>query len=202
MTQGQNPYQLYFGTLGGYLMIYDVRYNLISSQLKHFMRAPISSISTFSPNPYLGNLSLNRSDTSSPLLLVATGNSQYELSLVNLETASVEVLLTVDDRASKESLVSGLPTVPSYYRESVFYDTSKSIRKNETNNSLFRRYLQTHTNTKYFEKLVSYQQQALIRNLDEDWLKSSNNRFKLVKSAYESGNSCRKVLVPRLNNGT
>jgi hypothetical protein len=157
MTQGQNPYQLYFGTLGGYLMIYDVRYNLISSQLKHFMRAPISSISTFNPNPYLGNLSLNRSDTNSPLLLVATGNSQYELSLVNLETASVEVLLTVDDRASKESLVSGLPTVPSYYRENVFYDSSKSIRKNETNNSLFRRYLQTHTNTKYFEKLVSYQ---------------------------------------------
>ena len=32
MTIGQNPYHLYFGTLGGYLMIYDVRYNTISSQ--------------------------------------------------------------------------------------------------------------------------------------------------------------------------
>jgi hypothetical protein len=40
-----------------------------------------------------------------------------------------------------------------------------------------------------------------VRNLDEDWLKNSKNRFMLVKTAYESGNSCRKVFVPRLSNG-
>jgi hypothetical protein len=40
----------------------------------------------------------------------------------------------------------------------------------------------------------------VIRNLDEDWLKASKNRFMMVKNAYESGNACRKVFVPRLSN--
>jgi hypothetical protein len=122
-------------------MVYDVRYNTISSQYKHYMRAPISSIANFHPSLFSGNLTLNRSEVSSPMLLVATGNSQFELSLFNLETSAVEVLMTIDDRLSKESIVSGLPNVPSFYRESVFHDGSQSIRKNENSNSLFRRYL-------------------------------------------------------------
>jgi hypothetical protein len=86
------------------------------------MRAPISSIATFHPSPYSQNLILNRSKSTSPLLLVSTGNASYELSLLNLETSGVEILMTIDDRASKESIVSGLPSVPSFYRESVFND--------------------------------------------------------------------------------
>jgi hypothetical protein len=30
MTTGSDPYQLYLGTLGGYVMVYDIRYNMIS----------------------------------------------------------------------------------------------------------------------------------------------------------------------------
>lgn len=36
-----------------------------------------------------------------------------------------------------------------------------------------------------------------MRNLDEEWLKNSKNRFIQVKTAYESVNACRKVFVPR-----
>lgn len=101
-------------------MVYDIRYNVIASQYKHFTRAPINSISTFNPSKYLTNLNLNRSDSSSPLALVSSGASNYEVCLVNLETSAVEVLLTVDDRKNKESFLSGLPTVPSFFRDSVF----------------------------------------------------------------------------------
>ncbi len=45
---------------------------------------------------------------------------------------------------------------------------------------------------------MNYQQESLIKNLDEDWLKNSKNRFMNVKTAYESNNACRKVLVPRI----
>lgn len=31
MSVGQNPYQLYFGTLGGYVMLYDIRYHILSA---------------------------------------------------------------------------------------------------------------------------------------------------------------------------
>jgi hypothetical protein len=30
MTTGSDPYQMYLGTLGGYVMVYDIRYNMIS----------------------------------------------------------------------------------------------------------------------------------------------------------------------------
>jgi len=42
----------------------------------------------------------NRSTATSPMALVATGGAGYELSLLNLETGNVEILMTVDDRKS------------------------------------------------------------------------------------------------------
>jgi hypothetical protein len=98
MSLGSDQYQLYFGTLGGYVMIYDLRYNLMSQQYKHFTRAPVTSLATFKPQFGANNLTLNKSDVSSPMALISTGSQNYELSLLNLDTGSVEVLLTVDDR--------------------------------------------------------------------------------------------------------
>jgi hypothetical protein len=120
MAVGEDPYSLYFGTLGGYVMVYDVRYNMISSQYKHFTRAPINSLACFHPPKHMTNLNLNKSDATSPMILISSGGANYELSLLNLETNTVEVLLTVDDRKNKDSYAAGLPSVPSYYRESVF----------------------------------------------------------------------------------
>ena len=112
------------------------------------------------------------------------------------------MLLTVDDRRNRDSPLSGLPPVPSFHRESVFLDSeyySQQHRKNETNTSLFRRYLHSHSNAANFGKLLNYQQQSLVRNLDEDWLKNSKNRYMMVKTAYQSPNACRKILVPRIS---
>ena len=85
-------------------MIYDVRYNVISSYEKHFTRAPINSIAAFNPGKVnLGNL--NRSDFSSPMMLISSGTSNYEISLLNLETSEVDILLSVDDKKNKEGVV-------------------------------------------------------------------------------------------------
>jgi len=51
-------------------------------------------------------------------------------------------------------------------------------------------------------KLFSLEQQSLLKNLDDEWLKNSKNRFMMVKSAFESPNACRKVYVPRDGEGT
>lgn len=55
------------------------------------------------------NLNLNRSEPTSPLVLISAGSKNYELSLVNLETSSVEILFTVDDRKNKDSFLEGIP---------------------------------------------------------------------------------------------
>jgi len=35
MTQGQDPYQLVCGTIGGYVMVYDIRFDMVSTTFKH-----------------------------------------------------------------------------------------------------------------------------------------------------------------------
>jgi len=112
MTLGQDPYQLYFGTIGGYLLVYDVRYNLVSSFYKHASKSPINSIAAF--NPGKGPYTFNRSDYTSPMALVSAGSQNYEVSLLNLATGDVEVLLTVDDKKNRDNFLQGLPQIPSY----------------------------------------------------------------------------------------
>ena len=93
-------------------------------------------------------------------MLISSGSSNYEVSLLNLETSSVEVLLSVDDRRNKDSILSGLPVIPSFLKEGQFqvpdYDYGQVIKQNETNSSIMRRYLQTNSNSQHFNKLLSY----------------------------------------------
>ena len=37
----------------------------------------------------------------------------------------------------------------------------------------------------------------MIKNFDEEWLKHSKNRYMLLKTAFESSNACKKILIPR-----
>ena len=53
-----------------------------------------------------------RCDSNSPLALIASGSSNYELSLVNLFTGDVEALLTVDDSRNKDNINSFTPIIP------------------------------------------------------------------------------------------
>ena len=49
------------GTLGGYVMVYDIRYSIISSMFSHNMHCPIMAMSSY------------RKNTNSPLVLVSAG---------------------------------------------------------------------------------------------------------------------------------
>lgn len=48
------------------------------------------------------------------MILVASGTSNYEVSLLNLDTSDVDVLLTVDDSKNRENVSASIPTVPSF----------------------------------------------------------------------------------------
>lgn len=47
MTLGSDPYQLTLGTLGGYVMVYDIRYSIISTLYRHNMNYPILALATY-----------------------------------------------------------------------------------------------------------------------------------------------------------
>lgn len=178
-------------------MIYDIRFNTVASSFKHSMKCPINSIATFKPsmssdqsNKYL----FNRCTSKSPMALVATGSENYELSLIDLDSGNIEILMQVNEakQSGKENdFLDPCVNIPSYYKESLIRDNYGWPEKSETNQSLFSRYLmQTRS-------LISTNQIKLTQNLDEELFKASKNRLKLVKQANESVNACRKVVVPR-----
>jgi hypothetical protein len=83
------------------------------------------------------------------MALVAAGGPTYELSLLNLETGNIEILMAVDEgkgsqgsdaQANASGLASSV-TLPSFYRESLIRDSFSWPEKSETNQSLFKRYL-------------------------------------------------------------
>lgn len=84
------------------------------------------------------------------MALIAAGTNNYEVSLVNLQTSDVEVLLTVDDSKNKDNFAATIPVVPSYIPENVFEIGTSITRKYETNQSLFRRYLNSTRSSQHF----------------------------------------------------
>ena len=127
-------------------MVYDLRFNVVSTAYKHSQKYPINSVATFRPSE--GKM-YNRSTHTSPMVLVGAGGPTYELSLLNLETGNIEILMAVDEGKSSQGSdvqanASGLAssvTLPSYHRESLIRDSFSWPEKSETNQSLFKRYL-------------------------------------------------------------
>ena len=166
-------------------MVYDVRFDLVSTCYKHSQKYPINSIATFKPN--LQAVNYNRSNTSSPMALISSGAPSYELSLLNLDTGNIEILMTVNEPAGSDSINA----MSSFYRESAIRDNNNWPEKSETNDTMFRRYLKLN------QSLINPNQIKLTKNVDDELFKELGNRYKLIKNANESVNACRKVLVPR-----
>jgi len=129
------------------------------------------------------------------MVLVASGAPSYELSLLNLETGNIEILMSVNEAIGNDNNLGGPMqpsiTISSFYRESLVRDSFNWPEKSETNSTLFRRYLMQS------RSLINTNQLKLTQNLDDELFKASKNRYHLVKQANESMNACRKVLVPR-----
>ena len=63
MCTGSDPYQLTMGTLGGYVMVYDIRYNVTSALYSHNMHYPILAMTTYKKGD----------ERNAPLALVSAG---------------------------------------------------------------------------------------------------------------------------------
>jgi len=172
-------------------MVYDVRFDTLSTSFRHSMKYPIKSLATFKPKSSL--MKFNRSDTASPMVVVAAGGPSYELSLLNLESGNIEYLISSD--GEQQSGASG-NVYPHYLRDSPIRDAFNWPEKFETNQQLFSRYIMQA------KSLVNSNQVLLVQNVDDQHFKSSKDRYRLLKQAYESPNACNKILVPRLFNNS
>ena len=105
-------------------MVYDIRYNVISSMFHHNMYYPIMAMATYKKGD---------DARSSPLTLVSAGGPQHELSTLNLETGLVETLFRCATPSSdREMSKSDCPIVPEYIRETNFKDNRFGTVRRET----------------------------------------------------------------------
>jgi len=133
MILGQDSYQLTMGTLGGYVMVYDIRYSVTSSLFRHNMNYPILALATYK-KPSTGNIQTPSST------LVSAGGPLHEVSQLNLETGNVEVLYRcIDQTGSKDLTKADMPLIPEYIRETNFRDNKFGTMKRESNFQQFNR---------------------------------------------------------------
>jgi hypothetical protein len=189
MALGSDPYQLTMGTLGGYIMVFDIRYNCISALYHHNMHYPILAMATYKKGD----------DRNAPLALVSAGGPLYELSSLNLESGLVETLFRcVTPTSDRELGKNDCPVIPEYIRETNFKDNKFSTVRRETNLKQFSRQLHSVRNNDVFTDIQSAIQNKLIKNIDSQLVDvSTRQRFKLLHDACKSPNACRSILVPR-----
>ena len=80
MSLGQNTYQLTMGTIGGYVLVYDMRYSLVATQMKHSLDSPVLALS---------QINLRQNDNTDGECLLST---THALSPLNLETGTLKHL--------------------------------------------------------------------------------------------------------------
>ena len=141
MCIGSDPYQLTMGTLGGYVMVYDIRYSVISAMYHHNMHYPILAMSTYKKGD----------ERNAPLALVSAGGPQHELSSLNLESGLVETLFRCATPTSDRELSrSDCPVIPEFTRETNFRDNRFGTVRRETTLKQFSRQLHSVRNHEVF----------------------------------------------------
>jgi hypothetical protein len=76
------------------------------------------------------------------MALVSLGGPSFEVSLLNLDTGDIEIMMTVNEAISQSSDNQNNQigiTPPSFYRDSLIRDNFSWPEKSENNQSIFKR---------------------------------------------------------------
>lgn len=91
-----------------------------------------------------------------------------------------------------------LLTIPEFYRESTFRDNFLGTLRRESCFHQFNRSMMSVRNHEQFTRLMGLTSNS-IKNIDQQLMEASSQRYKLIHDAYTSPNACRSILVPRNN---
>ena len=127
-------------------MVYDIRYNVVSSVYRHNMNYPILALATYKAHE----------NQVSPTALVSAGGPNHEVSQLNLDTGIVETLfrcsVPVQDR---ELCRNDIPTIPEFIHETNFKDNKLGTLRRESNFKQFNRQILASRNHEEFSRLHS-----------------------------------------------
>ena len=190
------------GTLGGYILNYDMRINSVSNCYKYCHNKPIIGISSFYSKHDFGHL--NKFPNMKDYFLIWTGSEDHEISLwnkenLNKENLNCDFLLKVNKSYSGE-LKPLTIEIPSLLKEN---ENETLDEKIQNDNRLYDKILKINfDNLKNINNRIYKQYKGiLLNNIKNEFYNNISERLKNLSNIYETPTTVQTVFSPiNLNN--
>ena len=179
---------LYIGTLGGYILNYDMRVNSISNSFKYCSNKPIMGISTYNskhgfgiPNKYPNNKNY---------LMIWTAADDHELALWSQTERNCDILFKVNKTFSSdlEPITVEIPDVIKEENEFLYDNDSKLF-----NYELQRNFYQL----KYLDNIIYKKTKGIILpNIKHEFYLNMPKRLKNLTNLFETSLTVQSAFSP------
>ena len=179
--------KIYMGTMGGYLIYFDLRMNYIVNEYKLYSNSPIIGLNNYTP------LKLKEFELSSMIndpnnanyLTVWTGAQDHEIGLWNVNTFNFDIIFKVNTLYDNEikPLTVEIPSITKQSQE--MSKEIKEIYQSFDNLSKFT----FKYNNNYIKQLLSY-------NVSGEFYTNSNKRLNKLLNIYEGPSTVQCVASP------
>jgi WD40 repeat protein len=182
MCLGKEENSVFIGTLGGYIVLYDLRFNLTSNVYQHSKSAPIHCLTSFIPSKTKDSkeqYGFIKSDSHSPLVFIGAGSENPEITLFNMEKSEYEMKFTF---LQKEAV-----DIPYLFVENPG-TTNKStllLKKLRSKSTIL---------DENIKEIIENQRNSN----SSEWLHNFQNRYSTIKQAFSSECIINRILCPRL----
>ena len=166
---------LYIGTLGGYILNYDIRLNSICKSNKYYSNKPIIGISTYNSKHGFGIQ--NKYPNIKNYLMIWTGSDDHEIGLWDKNNLNCDILFKVNRNYSNEL-------------EPIDVEIPDIIKEEESNfkHKLFDYEIKTNFNQlKYLDNIIYKRNKHIIfENLKKEIYKNLRKRFKNLSNIFQT----------------
>ena len=178
---------LYIGTLGGYILNYDMRINSICSSYKYCSNKPIIGISTF--NSRHGYGFPNKYPNMKKYLMIWTGADDHELGLWNQDNFNCDILFKVNKTYSNElePITVEIPDLIEEENEFLYDNESKLF-----NYELQRNFYQL----KYLDNIIYKKTKGIVLpNIKHEFYLNIPKRLKNLSNLYETQSTVQQAFT-------
>ena len=185
------------GTLGGYILNYDMRINSVSNCYKYCHNKPIIGISSFYSKHGFGYI--NKYPNMKDYFLIWTGSEDHEITLWNKKNLNCDFLFKVNKSYSDE-LKTLTIEIPSLLKEN---ENETLDEKKINENLLYDKLLKINfDNLKNLNnRIYNKYKGILLKNIKYEFYNNLSERLKNLSNLYETPTTVQTVFSPlNLNN--
>lgn len=184
---------IYLGTLGGYIMKYDLRINSIVKNFRYSSNTPIISMSPYKPYKYAiyDLYTMNKDPKFNKYLLINAGADDHEVGLWNVNSLNCDVLFKVNIIKNQERrpLTLDLPRMYLYGAEKDNNDKKLKTELNlKKNFSELKKYTYKY-NSNFIRGL-------LMPNVNVEYYQNAERRLNKILSIYEAPGVAQCAISP------